>query len=196
MHFHTKRKERYHDMKPRFTVLLLLVSAIAAFGAEKILMRNLTPKQKVAAFQDARKNCVLITQNDGSTRMVRHNHSEECGEPAEDGSRLCLIDGASMRTNPVTEESYVTHLKSGGTVPAMLLMKVEHVCEACEGKGKFVTKNEKTGYSPLRVSGTGNLIGGKTVTHKGMDTITFCKECGGKGKMTVTETREVEISVQ
>ena len=180
----------------KFIAPLLFVFAISVFGADKILLKDLPQKLKVAAFQDVCRNCVLLALNDGSTRMVRHTHSEDCQAAAEDGSRVCLIDDVSQKTFPVTQESYVQHLKAGGTAPVSLTFEVEKVCEACEGKGKFVTKNETKGYSPLRVSSAGGLIGGKSVTNKGMDTVSFCKECNGKGKVTVSEVREVEIALQ
>jgi DnaJ-class molecular chaperone len=180
----------------KYIVPLLLVCTVTVLGAEKILLRNLTQQQKAAAFQDASRNCVLLTLNDGSTRIVRHAHSEECQTAAEDGSRVCVIDGVSQKTFPITQESYVQHLKAGGSVPVSLTFEVEKVCEACEGKGKFVSKNERTDYVPGRITGMGNFIGGKEVTHKGMDTVTFCKECNGKGKVKVSETRDIEIALQ
>lgn len=182
-------------MKKLF-VPFLIVLAVAVFGAEKILLRNLSQKQKEEAFLYASRSCVLVKLNDGSTSMVRHMHSEECQAPAEDGSRVCTIDGVSQRTVPVTQDSYVQHLKAGGSAPVSVTFEVEKVCEFCEGKGKFVTKNETTGRSPLTVSGMGHIVGGKTVTNKGMDTVSFCKECGGKGKVTVSEVRDIEISLQ
>ena len=180
----------------KYIAPLLLVCAVTVLGAEKVLLRNLTQQQKAAAFQDASRNCVILTLNDGSTRMVRHTHSEECQPAVDDGSRVCVIDGVSQKTFPVTQESYVQHLKAGGTAPVSLVFDVEKVCEVCEGKGKFVSKNEKTVHVPLGISGMGNFVGGRDVTNKGMDTVTFCKECNGKGKVKVTETRDVEIALQ
>ena len=183
-------------MKNYASFSFLLFCFVSAVCAETVLLRNMTASQKAAAFQDASRSCVLVTQNDGHTVMVRHIHTENCQPAGEDGSRICTIDEEPVRTLPVTEESYRKHLTDGGVAPVSMLFELERRCEACEGKGKFVTKNEKTGYVPLHVSGTGRLVGGKTVTHKGMDTVTFCKECNGKGKVTVQETRIVEVSLK
>lgn len=183
-------------MKNSLWIPLFLACAVFAQGADKMLLRDLTPSQRAAVFQDASRSCVFVSQNDGSTVMVRHVHTESCQPAAEDGSRVCAIGEEQIRTLPVTEEPYKKYVADGGVVPASLTFETERPCEACEGKGKFVTKNEKEAYVPLHVSGTGKLMGGKVVTHKGMDNVSFCKECNGKGKVTVQETRIVEVSLK
>ena len=176
-------------------IFLLSVLSFSVFGAEKVLLRNLTQLQKQEAYQYALRNCVLTSLNNGATLMVRHTHSEECKKAADDGSRVCVIDGVSQNTFPVTQETYEKHLRSGGVAPVALTMESVKMCEACNGKGKFVEKNETVSKTPLRINGMGHLVGGKTVTNKGMDTITFCKECNGTGKIKVSEVRDVDVSL-
>ncbi len=173
--------------------------ALSALPPEKRLLGTLTPQQKSAVFEAAKRECVLIRTNDGKTLMVRHAHGTNCSEPDEnDGSRLCDLqgDGKRARTYPVTAEAYEKHLRDGGYVPAVIPTDVVKPCGACDGTGRIRSSNETKRYEPMRITRAGNLAGGRQVTDRGMDTVSFCTECRGTGKVTVVEDRECLVFLQ
>ncbi len=190
---------KFHFNVSRVCATLVVVLSLFIFSAgaaEKRLFRDLTPEQKRQVFDYAKKSCVFIVQNDGSTKMVQHNHVEECSEPDESGVRTCSIDGGVTKTSPVTEESYTKYVTSGGVVPAVLAVDVVRTCEKCDGKGKSIQNNDSQKARGYHVASTGHIVGGGAHTTRRMDTVSFCSECKGTGKVTAKEDCVFDISLQ